>query len=166
MDITNNKEGRPLAHFSSVFAGLDAFEAARRCGAAFDGAAFELSLFGRAVRVSHPSASFEPDGPAASKSLLLRYLAEGRLTPFNGSFLAYRDVPWGSLYDPNFQGRCVRRFAKFGRDVPRWSECMRASGARALPGRGDAAFDWDVLPGLTVRWILWSGDADDGIAPS
>ncbi|MDR0819734.1 MAG: DUF3786 domain-containing protein [Oscillospiraceae bacterium] len=163
----NNKEGRPIEHYSEIYRKLDPSDIQRRCGFAFNGESFAVTFLGEPLRVAFPEFSVTPEVANNVKILLLRHLSEGRLTNFNGSFLAYRDVPWGSLYDKNFQGRCVKRLAySFGQKIEKWVDAMKSLGATAVERLGDAAFDLSILPGLTVRYILWAGESEDDIPPA
>ena len=163
--MRNQKEEAPLAIYLERFAGLDPEAAAARCGAEFDGKSFALTLLGTPLRITWPEGLVKaPEGAprAASASytriLLLRYICEGVFAPSTGRFLAYRELPWGAVYDANFSGRCSRRLAgTFAGDLEGFRRACLAVGGReqTLP---DASFDLDFLKGLTVRVALRDGD--------
>lgn len=163
--MRNQKEEAPLAIYLERFAKLDPEAAAARCGASFDGESFGLTLLGTPVRLMWPEGLIKaPDGaPKAAAAnytriLLIRYVCEGVLAPTTGRFLAYRELPWGAVYDSNFTGRCTRRLAgTFGGDLEGFRRACRACGGRELT-LPDASFDLDFLDGLTVRLALREGD--------
>ncbi len=163
--MINQKEEAPLAIYLERFAGLDPEAASARCGAPFDGSGFAFTLLGTPLRLTWPEGLVEaPEGaPRAASSnptriLLLRYVCEGVFAPSTGRFLAYRELPWGAVYDANFSGRCSRRLAgTFSSDLEGFRRACLALGGReqTLP---DASFDLDFLDGLTVRVALRDGD--------
>jgi hypothetical protein len=163
--MKNQKEEAPLAIYLERFSKLDPEAAAARCGAAFDGRGFGLTLLGTPLRLTWPDGAIEApeSAPKAASAnsvriLLLRYLCEGVLAPGTGRFLAYRELPWGAVYDANFSGRCSRRLAgTFSGDLEGFRRACLALGGReqTLP---DASFDLDFLEGLTVRVALRDGD--------
>ncbi|MDR2606565.1 MAG: DUF3786 domain-containing protein [Oscillospiraceae bacterium] len=165
--IVNNKEERPLAHYAALFARLQPDDAVARCKIGFDNGSFELTYMGAAHKINFPDFAVEPELSNAEKILLLRYLTEGCLRLPAGRFITFREAPKAAIYDANFQGRCLKRLAYgFGAQLPLWRKVMRSLGALELPEYGDAAFDWEIMPALTVRFILWEGDEEDGFPPS
>ena len=163
--MRNQKEEAPLAIYLERYAGLDPEAASARCGAAFDGKGFALTLLGTPLRVTWPEGLIEApeDAPRAASAsytriLLRRYICQGVRAPSTGRFLAYRELPWGAVYDANFSGRCSKRLAgTFAGDLDGFRRACLALGGReqTLP---DASFDLDFLEGLTVRVALRSGD--------
>ena len=81
MQVQNNKEEVPFAHYEEKFASLDPQEAAKRCGVPFENGRFTVTLLGTAYQIAWPKyAISSPDEAAfALKSLpcqtfLLRFL--------------------------------------------------------------------------------------------
>ena len=54
MQVENNKEQVPFAHYLALFEKADAAEMAARTGAAWDGKEFYIELFGQMYAISHP----------------------------------------------------------------------------------------------------------------
>ena len=91
---------------------------------------------------------------------VIRYLLEGRCVPPSGTFVTYRDVPWGEVYFRNFQGRCLARLAfGFGNRLEDFRRGMERLHAAPVPS-GDAAYQLEFLHNLFVRFILWAGDQE------
>ena len=84
MQVQNNKEEVPFAHYEEKFASLDPQEAAARCGVPFENGRFTVTLLGTAYQIAWPkyAISSEDEAAFALKSLpcqtfLLRFLLEG-----------------------------------------------------------------------------------------
>ena len=171
----NNKEGIPLKIYQERFKTLDPEEMSRRSGIPFDSSrgVFTLTVLGFTINAFWPEFKLEAadgaDCPAILLSgeatiLLIRYLSEGISEKAHGDWLSYRELPWGDVYNQNFQGRCIKRLAfSFGAKLDAFERgCERLSGVRA--DKGDVSYDLPFLPGLTIRLILWAGD--DEFPPS
>ena len=163
MEIVDHKNGVPIEHYRSVFASMSPEEMAAKSGVPYADGGFSLTLLTRTVTVSWPEmeAIFTDDGTAAAANiriLLARLIMEGRLTSAHGKMLAYTDMPWGNVYAQQFRGRCILRLAgTYGNNLPGFrSACEQLGGQPAASG--DVSYDMPVLPGLTLRLILWEGD--------
>lgn len=163
VQATDNKTGKPLEHYTALFAAADPAEIERRTGFAYTDGAFELTLLSRPVRVRWPGmeAEFSDSGKAlcpASRILLGRFLLEGALVPSSGKFKAYAELPWGSVYNAQFTGRCIRRLAaSYGSDLERFAAACEGLSGKKTDG-ADAAYELAFLPGLIIRLSLWEGD--------
>ncbi|MCL2127489.1 MAG: DUF3786 domain-containing protein [Treponema sp.] len=170
----DSQSAAPLRHYQRIYQGLDPLEIARRCSLEFDGgaSAFKLRVLGTEHLAPYPVFSLvDPEGEAAAdpfeKILFLRYLCEGKFFPPQGKRLSYNEFPWGEVYYPNFEGRCLRRFASvFGNNIPGFVKMAEHSpGLNAVPlGIGDASYRLEFINGLYVSIILWR--ADDEFPPS
>jgi hypothetical protein len=163
-ELINNKENLPREHYTELFARLEDGDIAARTGIAAEDGAYTLELLGHKLTAAYPDFALtcEPVSAAltghAAQILVLRYLIRGRRTAWRGKFLSYRELPWGEVYDSNFNGRCRVRLARtFGGNT----DAFRAA-AEALGGSpaniGDAAYDLPFPGGITVRVILHEGD--------
>jgi hypothetical protein len=149
-------------------------EIARRCSLPFDreGSAFSLRLMGTEYRAAFPDFSLidregkELQNPG-EKILVLRYLCEGKYFESRGKQLSYQEIPWGTVYYPNFRGRCINRFAAaFGRDPAVFREIMENTGElrSQVLDQGDVGFRFEFITGLFMSLLLWAGD--DEFPPS
>ena len=167
----NNKERLPFEHYSAIFAAADPNEIAARTGLCYDPArrVFTVTLMNSVYTVSHPDFEIEKlsgedsclsSGWAPGQILLLRYLTEGSLVPASGEFVAYQDMPWGSVYYDNFRGRCLLRFAyAFNHKADRLDAVMQKLDARPY-AKGDAGYEFDFMNGLSLRLSLWHSDEE------
>jgi len=150
---------------------IDPVEAAVRMGLEFD---MELSCF----KINHLNKSFLVKWPVFELSpldidtcpktlyeiqmqvLVMRVLYLGIAAPSTGSFKAYRELPWGDVYDTNFNGRCIKRFAfGFGFKPEAFSTAAEKLGGKKQ-NPGDISYDFSFLGGITCRFILWKPDEE------
>ncbi|MDR2575194.1 MAG: DUF3786 domain-containing protein [Treponema sp.] len=183
--MTDNKSGNPLRYYQAIYRELDPGEIAQRCGLEFnrESSRFSLRVLGTEHTVPHPefallnSGENEPRGEPApetidesepyEKILFLRYLCEGKYFPSQGKRLSYNEIPWGSVYYRNFEGRCLKRCARvFGKDIQKFVKMIEDNPnlhAEAL-NIGDASYRLEFINGLYITVILWG--ADDEFQPS
>ncbi len=170
MEIENHKEQVPFAHYRAKWRELDPAETASRTGAPFDGSAFHLTMLGVDYTLAWPEFSIEGDGFARgnipAQILLMRYLMGAAPARATGKFLTFRETPWGDVYIKPFTGRCLNRAAfTFGPRLAEFSAAMERLGPCAKKiAHGDAAYEVEFLPGLSLQCIVWAGD--DEFPPS
>ena len=173
----DNKERIPLEHYLEEYRKLDPEEAALRCGVAYDpkNRQFHIRLLGYYYLVDFPEFDVhkEEEGQegvflllsqAAAKIIVLRFLISGQMVKSAGKYLTYREVPWGEVYFRQFEGRCLARLKfGFGFKIDAFCAAMEKMGAEKI-SMGDAAYEFEFINGLHVRFILWEGD--DEFPPS
>ena len=163
---------RSFGYFADVYKKIDPNEIAARTKLLFNGQSFSLSIMGKTYRAPHPEFKLEVEEGGEiqngyEKILFLRFLCEGKYTAPSGKQLSYREIPWGNLYYPNFEGRCIKRLAQsFGNDIAVFSKSMETTpGLKAEKlAQGDAGYRFEFLSGLYMSFILWAGD--DEFPPS
>ena len=167
MQVENHKEGVPFEYYVNLFKELEPQEAADRTGVAFDGKAFTLRLADAVYTICWPEYAISADKEDAfalkslpTQTFLLRYLLEGRKVAAKGTYKTFREMPWGELYIQPFTGRCLTRAAfTFGTRVENFVAAMEKLGGKKLP-HGDAGYELELLPGYTMRLIVWAGDEE------
>jgi len=164
MQVENHKEEVPFAHYEEKFRTLSPADVTARLEAVkWDGKAFTVKLLGREFTVSHPQyAIAAKDGgalpPLPTQTFLLRYLLEGKDTPWSGQWKTFREMPWGELYIKPYTGRVLTRAAfTFGTRIDAFRAACEKMGATALP-HGDAGFAFDVIGGYKMQILAWAGD--------
>ena len=175
-EIVNNLQGKPFEHYCAMYRELDPVEIARRCAVEHhaDAGEFELTFLGNRYRVSFPEYSArcidrkypagQLNGLGKGYILLLRHLIEGRAAPWQGRFLAYKEMPWGNLYNQQFSGRCLSRMAfTYGKRVDDFRAIMEKMDAQPIKS-GDAGYELEFMPGLHLQLMMW--EADDEFPPS
>lgn len=162
--IKNNKEELPLEHYIERYRTTDAQEIAARCALPYDEEthSFLFPLLGDTYTISHPdfAVSGEREPTNAERILFLRYLLDGRAAESNGEHLPYREFPWGEVYVQQFTGRCITRYAMtYGFKSHLLPAIMEHLPARAIP-TADVGYEITLMPGLTLRFLLWLGDEE------
>ena len=154
---------------------IDPLEAAERTNLIFDPgkSRFTLQILGHTLYANWPEFKLEPaDLESCPKTLygfqtqvlVLRVLYLGVYAPSSGKFKAYRELPWGDLYDPNFNGRCIKRFAfGFGFKPDAFIKAAEKLNGEKLD-LGDIAYDFTFSGNIICRFILWK--PDDEFPPS
>ena len=154
----------PKAHYMERYAERDAQEIGARTGLRFDESEglFALSLVGTQYYVKHPV--FEAPGLRPYEEiLLLRYMLEGTFVPASGGMLAYSEMPWGAVYQTQFQGRVLGRIAReFGSDpsLLERAVCGIPGLRRELIDGAYAAYRVEFLDGFFISILVWMGDEE------
>ncbi len=160
MQIENHKEEVPFAYYQEKFSALDPVEAVGRVGDCYANGCFTVALMGREYQITHPAAEITPAAPLPVQTFLLRWLLEGKQEPFGGRYLTFREMPWGELYIKPYTGRVLTRAAfTFGTRLPAFRSACEKMGAEKLP-RGDAGYEFQLLPGLRIQILVWEGDEE------
>jgi len=162
-------------HYLPRYSELDPEEASRRTGLIFDSGKgrFTFDLLGQIIFAAWPEFELIPADHAGcpktlynfqTQILFIRYLLEGTYIPPTGGFKAYHELPWGELYNANFRGRCIKRFAYgFGYKPDSFKHAAAALGGKEHDQK-DMAYDFTFIGGITCRLILWT--PDDEFPPS
>ena len=165
MEIENNKEEVPFSHYENLFRGIDPAEAAGRTGVKWDGKEFYVNLIGREYAISHPEYAIRAlDGgvlpPLPTQTFLLRYLLEGKAVADQGSWLTFREMPWGELYIKPYTGRVLTRAAfTFGTRIAAFRAGCEKMGGIPLK-HGDAGYQFDFIGGYRMQILIWEGDEE------
>ena len=169
--MANQQQDTPLEYYRARYRQLDPGDVARRTGLSFDADAgrFSLSVLGFTVYADWPQLGLAPaDDTCCPRALFgftmqilaARFLIEGADAPSSGSFKAYRELPWGEVYNANFQGRCIKRLAfTFASKPEKFANAAEALGGVKL-ALGDVSYDLPFLGGVTCRLILWAPDEE------
>ena len=164
MQIENHKEEVPFAHYEEKFRALDAPSAIQRLSqVSWDGQEFTLTLLGRKFAIAHPDYAIRalddgPIPPLPTQTFLLRYLLEGKDTPWDGQWKTFREMPWGEMYIKPYTGRVLTRAAfTFGTRLAAFKAAAEKMGAIALK-HGDAGYQFSLIGGYEMQILVWEGD--------
>ena len=167
MTIENNKEMVPFEHYLGLYANINPMEAAERTGVKFDQEknCFEMRLLYENYRLFWPEYRIESDNADAfamknipAQILLIRHLLEGCTSRGSGSFLTYREMPWGEVYIKPFTGRCLTRAAfTFGTRIKAFEDALKKMPV-IMMNNGDVSCQMEIMPGYEIRFIVWEGD--------
>jgi len=169
--MVNQQRDAPLEYYRTKFRGIDPADAARRTGLAFDPhcGCFEIKVLSHTIFAEWPEYRLHPAfDQTCPKTLygfgmeiiVARYIIEGADMPSHGGFKAYRELPWGEVYDANFRGRCINRLANsFGARLEMFEKAADALGG-LKSGLGDVSYDLPFLGSVVCRLILWGPDEE------
>ena len=164
MQIENHKEEVPFAHYEEKFRALDAPSAAQRLSqVSWDGLEFTLTLLGRKFAIAHPDYAIRalddgPIPPLPTQTFLLRYLLEGKDTPWGGQWKTFREMPWGEMYIKPYTGRVLTRAAfTFGTRIAAFKAAAEKMGAIPVK-HGDAGYHFSLIGGYEMQILVWEGD--------
>ena len=169
MNVENNKEMVPFEHYLELYRKMNPTDAAARTCVRFDAAAgrFDVTLLYETYRLYWPEYRIECDTPDAfalqnipAQIFMIRFLLEGCASVGSGTFLPYREMPWGDVYLKPFTGRCLNRAAfTFGTRIEAFKAAIAKT--RAIPlSSGDVSCQIEVMPGYEIRLIVWEGDEE------
>ena len=172
----DNKERVPFEHYKEEYRKKDPAEISSRTGFPFDidKNCFIVRFLGTEYEIGFPEFTVTPVGNdphwhplsemTPARILVLRFLIEGCSVPGTGTFLTYREVPWGEVYYRQFHGRCMMRLAfSYGNHIDAFSSALEKMGAEKIKA-GDAGYEIEVFEGFSVRFQIWGGD--DEFPPS
>lgn len=172
----DSKEQRPYEYYMERYQQIDPLEIAKRTELSYniEERTFIVRLMGCTYQVSYPDYQIQHldegvgiyplETDMNAKILILRYLVEGKASASSGEFVTYRDIPWGEVYFRQFQGRCLFRLAYgYGNKINKFNELMDRLGAQKIDA-GDTGYQFEMINGLYVRFLLWEGD--DEFPPS
>ena len=166
MQVENHKEEVPFAHYEEKFRELSPADVVGRLSAVkWDGNAFTVKLLGREFMIAHPEYAITvADGgalpPLPTQTFLLRYLLEGKDTPWNGEWKTFREMPWGELYIKPYTGRVLTRAAfTFGTRLDAFRAAAEKMGAESV-NHGDAGYQFQLVPGYQMQILAWAGDEE------
>ena len=139
MQVENNKEEVPFAHYEELFRGLNPADAAARLSdVRWDGTEFTVKLLGREFAIAHPGYAIRalddgPVPPLAAQTFLLRYLLESKEVAWQGQWKTFREMPWGEMYIQPYTGRVLTRAAfTFGTRVAAFRAAAEKLGAQPI----------------------------------
>ena len=161
MEVRNQKEAVPFAHYEARFRQLDPQEALRRLKAlTWDGDCFYVSLLGTEYALSHPQYAIRPSAPLQVQTFLLRWLLESRDVSPLGQWKTFREMPWGEMYAVPYAGRVLTRAAfSFGPRLDAFRAACEKLGGIPLD-RGDAGFRFTLVGDYGMQILLWEGDEE------
>jgi len=158
-------------HHLEKYREIDPYEASARTNIEYetDNSRFIIKTLGHTLYAEHPDFKLTPADPdtcpknlfnVQAQVLVMRVLYLGVHALAHGNFHAYRELPWGNIYDRNFNGRCIKRFAYgFGFKPDKFEKAAeKLSGIKA--NIGDIAYDFSFLGDITSRFILWKPDEE------
>ena len=164
MQIENHKEEVPFSYYENLFRDVNPEDvAARLPDVKWNGKEFYVNLLGREYAISHPAYGIRvTDGgnvpPLPTQTFLLRYLLEGKKVSWGGSWLTFREMPWGELYIKPYTGRVLTRAAfTLGTRLEAFKAAAEKMGAQPV-NHGDAGYLFTLIGDYQMQILAWAGD--------
>jgi hypothetical protein len=131
---------------------------------AIEGNIFRVPFLDRVYRIEYPDFAFSDESgdgkeiPLQEQVLILHYLIGADSDPVDDNWITYREIPGASFYFSVFVKRAVDPLKSvFGQDPDGFSRAAHGLGGKTIE-HGDAAFEFAILPKVSVQIILWEGD--------
>lgn len=97
----------------------------------------------------------------SSQALLLYYLSTCDGTPASDKWISFSELPDGRFYNQAYQGYTGGRLAQaFGNDFTSFCQVSENLGGKRVYLLGDAAYEFQVLPRVSLLVVTWQGDDD------
>lgn len=124
----------------------------------------ELLYTNSLVTLALPDAAFSvagvPELHIWDKILLLHYLANAKQVRTEGSPISFKELKSAALYYQLFENRCLKPLLRvFGSQPEQLQEKVAALGGKPLQA-GDGAAQLQVLPNISLSFILWKADEE------
>ena len=125
----------------------------------------EVRFWGKDYIVRCPEISVEEvetgqEPPIAARILILHYLINADGAPLADSWIAFRELPDGRVYDAAFRRRANLRLAQaFGSDLDGFVAAAEALGGVRLT-YGDTSFLFPMFPRLRLAAVLYLADEE------
>lgn len=111
--------------------------------------------------VQYAAEAGTPKEPALwEKILVLHYLNQADGTPLSGTYISFKEIPDGRLYQPNFEKRALHPLlAVFGTQPGEALLSGQALGGKPVD-LGDLAITVPVFPRVPVTVVFWEPDEE------
>lgn len=110
--------------------------------------------------IAHDVQSGEQLGDS-SQALLLYYLVTCDGTPTSGQWISFSELPDGRFYNQAYQGYTGGKLAQvFRNNLETFCKVAENQGGKRVYLLGDAAYEFHVLPFVSLLAVSWQGDED------
>jgi hypothetical protein len=171
-DYPGSKPNQLLARVDVLrreLAGRNPFELARLSGSSYleqtpGCGVLTVKLWERPVHIGFPDwIAVDPIGKRlnpALQALLAYYFVKTDGTTPVGKWISFAELPDGRFYAQAYQGYTGAELARrFGNDIEKFTTAAQAAGGQALTF-GDRAFQYWLLPRVSLAAVYWQGDED------
>ena len=118
----------------------------------------EFRVYPDAEQIAGPAGETLPEDPEFTL-LLLAYLLSAQNVPLTGKWISEKDFQGGSLFFKGPHALPVKPLiAHFGNAPEQFLAAGKALGGQRITDYGDAALEFQALPRIPVRCVLWAAD--------
>ncbi|QTA85331.1 DUF3786 domain-containing protein [Desulfonema magnum] len=126
---------------------------------------FRVPFLNRVFLVSFTDFDFQDESekekevPIQEQVLILHYcMGSGNILKLKDKRIAYREIPGASFYFSAFVQRAIDPLKKvFGQNIPGFLKAAEQLNGKKID-IGDAGFEFDLFPKISLQLILWEGD--------
>lgn len=148
-----------------LFKNYDPVDMSEKSKSSFDpkSGRFEIAVLGETYFIDYPSgivlnAQSEEFDNYSIKIFILRYLMNADGKENTNQWISFKEFPDGPIYYANFHKRCLQVFAQIGNQNPEsLKDYMKVLNGVSFD-KGDLSWQFTVMPGVDIVWILWFGD--------
>lgn len=131
-----------------------------------DSGQLTLNYFRSTLVIEVPGYSVStPQGetvPTIIEGLVITYFEVATGAPRVGEWITFRDLPGGTFYHQAFTGYSGNRLAQhFGNNLEAFKRGAEVAGGLILPGLGEMAYEFQILPCIWLAVVYWLGDPVD-----
>lgn len=120
----------------------------------FLGSTYIVELISGKIYMENSSDEVSP----ADQLLILHYLGTANGSPLKNSFISFRELPDGMIYNEPFKRRSINPFAKaFGNNSKLFLSLAQKIGGEEIK-IGDAGFSIYAFPRIPITYVLYFSD--------
>ncbi|MES0361563.1 MAG: DUF3786 domain-containing protein [Anaerolineales bacterium] len=127
---------------------------------------FHTQLWDRNIVLTYPDFVAQDEQTldelgASSQALLLYYFVTCDGTPASAQWVSFSELPDGRFYNQAYQGYSGGRLAQvFKNDFKALCQVSENLGGKRVYLLGDAAYEFQVLPMVSLLVVTWQGDEE------
>ncbi len=127
---------------------------------------FQITLWDRQLVIKFPELVAHDQGTGdkisdSSLAMLLYYYATCDGTKPSGQWISFSELPDGRFYNQAYQGYTGGKLAQvFGNDFETLCQVAENTNGVRVYLLGDAAYEFNVLPLVSLLLVTWQGDED------
>ena len=127
---------------------------------------FQFKIWDRQIILKFPQlvafdAQSNSDISGSSLAMILYYLATCDGTQPTGNWISFSELPDGRFYNQAFQGYTGGKLSQlFGNNFDLFCEAAERTNGERVYQLGDAAYQFYVLPKVSLLLITWRGDEE------
>ena len=163
--------GSRLAELRKILAGKNPAQLGSLTGTTYNPISekkghFLTKMWGRKILLDYPDfvaydAQIKEELGVSSQAQLLYYFVTCDGTPPSGQWISFSELPDGRFYNQAFQGYSGGKLAQvFKNDLETLCQVAENLGGRRVYLLGDAAYEFQVLPLVSLLVVSWQGDEE------
>lgn len=165
--MRQHQEKVPFDYIVNKFIQMDPNDIATTLGIPYDeeSKSFELEMMKVPYKVLYPSGqvytiSGEEITSYVLKTIIVRYLVNGKGSPLSEDYITYKEIRDGQVYYPNFYKRTILRLAQlYDENKEAFRKNAELVKAKFLD-QGDLSFSFDFMKNVNFLFVLYDADEE------